>query len=93
MKSYGFKIVATWETRNGDRTEFVYMLSWPDEKTMQHSWDLFRADSEWKRIKRDTNIRYGDLVGEIQERILNPVSEDMFVRERSRSRSESIVID
>lgn len=81
MKSYGFNIVATWETKHGSRTEFVYLLLWPDEKAMQHAWDRFREDSEWKKIKRDTNIQYGDLVGEIQDRVLTPTSLDMFVLE------------
>lgn len=78
MKSYGFGIVATWETKHGNRTEFVYLLAWPDEKTMQKAWERFREDPEWKKIKRDTNAQYGELVGEIQERTLHPVSQDMF---------------
>jgi heme-degrading monooxygenase HmoA len=83
MRSYGFDILATWETKNGDRTEFIYLLSWPDEKRMQHAWGQFRADEEWKKIKRDTNVQYGELVGEIQERTLQPVSQDMFVLQAS----------
>ncbi|MBO0887604.1 NIPSNAP family protein [Candidatus Bathyarchaeota archaeon] len=70
MKKYGFNIIAMWETRTGNRTEFVYMLDWRDEKTMLKAWDSFRADEEWKRIKKTTNAKYGDLVGEIQDRVL-----------------------
>src|SRR6266487_554120 len=32
MKSYGFDILGTWETKMGDRTEFVYLLAWPTRK-------------------------------------------------------------
>jgi len=74
MRSYGFNLLGTWETRLGDRTEFVYLLAWPDEKTMRHAWDQFRANEEWKEIKKITNARYGDLVGEIQDRMLTPTS-------------------
>jgi len=70
MKSYGFNIVGAWETRSGKRTEFVYLLSWPDEQAMKDAWEKFRADAEWQRIKRSTNQQYGDLVGEIQDRVL-----------------------
>src|SRR5919108_3072948 len=70
MKKYGFNIIAMWETRTGSRTEFVYMLDWRDEKTMLKAWEKFRADEEWKRIKKTTNAKYGDLVGEIQDRVL-----------------------
>ena len=72
MKSYGFEIVSTWESRTKDRTEFVYLLAWPDEKTMRDAWDRFRADDEWKEIKRVTNAKHGDLVGLIQEKVLLP---------------------
>jgi len=65
MRSYGFKILNMWETRLGARTEFVYLLAWPDEKTMRHAWEQFKANEEWKEIKKLTNARHGDLVGEI----------------------------
>ncbi|HZY46702.1 MAG TPA: NIPSNAP family protein [Candidatus Bathyarchaeia archaeon] len=73
MRSYGFNIVATWEAKTVDRTEFVYLLSWPDEKTMQNAWDQFRANEEWKKIKQVTNAQHGDLVGTIEDRVLLPV--------------------
>ena len=79
MRSYGFNIIATWESKNGSRTEFLYLLSWPDEETMQRAWERFREDPEWKKIKRDTNTQYGDLVGEIQERTLHPVNQEKFI--------------
>ena len=72
MKSYGFEIVSTWESLSSDRTEFLYLLAWPDEKTMLDAWDKFRADNEWKEIKRVTNAKHGELVGLIQEKVLQP---------------------
>jgi hypothetical protein len=74
MRSYGFNILSMWETRLGDKTEFVYLLAWPDEKTMRHTWEQFRSNDEWKEIKKITNARHGDLVGEIQDRLLTPTS-------------------
>lgn len=47
MARYDFKIVATWETQRGDRTEFVYLLEWPDKETMKDRWAKFMADKEW----------------------------------------------
>src|SRR5262249_18479647 len=70
MKSYGFNIVGAWETRSGNRTEFVYLLSWPDEQAMKDAWEKFRTDEEWQRMKRLTNQQYGELVGEIEDRTL-----------------------
>ena len=70
MKRYGFNIVSMWESRHGDRTEFVYLLQWPDEATMKRQWDAFLADEEWSRIKKDWAAVHGQAVGEIQDRTL-----------------------
>jgi NIPSNAP len=70
MARYDFKIVATWETKKGDRTEFVYILEWPDRETMRDRWTKFMADQEWSDIKKETSRSYGPLVGEIEDRTL-----------------------
>jgi hypothetical protein len=70
MAKYGFRIVAMWESKRPERTEFVYLLEWPDERTMNDSWAKFMADEEWARIKKESATRHGDLVGEIDDRIL-----------------------
>ena len=71
MAKYDFHIVAMWEAKNGARTEFVYLLEWPDEATMKDRWAKFMADQEWSAIKKETAAKYGNLVGEIQDRTLN----------------------
>ena len=69
---YGFQIAAMWETRIGDRTEFVYLLEWPDEKTKTTAWSAFMADTEWSEIKRVTHAEHGLMVGQIEDRLLTP---------------------
>jgi len=71
MAKYDFNIVAMWEAQNGPRTEFVYLLEWPDEATMKDRWATFMADQEWSAIKKETGAKYGKLVGEIQDRTLH----------------------
>jgi heme-degrading monooxygenase HmoA len=73
MRRYGFDIVAMWEARAPSRTEFVYLLAWPDEETKTAAWREFAADEEWTEIKRATSAQHGDLVGEIEDRVLVPV--------------------
>ena len=80
MKSHGFDIIATWESKTGDRTEFVYLLVWPDEQTMLRAWEQFRADEEWKKVKKLTNAQHGDLVGVIEERTLIPTKYGPSIR-------------
>lgn len=72
MARHGFRIVAEWETRFEGRAEFVYLLEWPDEATMESRWAAFRADQEWQRIKRESVQAHGDVMGGIEDRILYP---------------------
>ena len=70
MARYGFKIVATWESRHDNRTELVYLLEWSDTKTMKERWAAFMADQEWAEIKQVTAEAHGTLVGDIEDRTL-----------------------
>lgn len=70
MARYDFKIVAIWETRHDGRTEFAYLLQWPDRATLTDRWAKFMADQEWSDIKKRTAAEHGRLVGEIEDRVL-----------------------
>lgn len=76
MARYDFKIVAMWESKTGDsqttgRTQFIYLLEWPDEATMRDRWAKFMADPEWSDIKKETARIHGALVGSVEERVLH----------------------
>ena len=70
MKRHGFDIIVMWESQRPERTEFVYILQWPDEATMKARWAAFMADEEWSQIKRDWAAVHGQAVGDIEERVL-----------------------
>jgi hypothetical protein len=70
MSRYGFKIVATWESRHANRMEFVYLLEWSDTETMKERWTAFMADQEWAEIKKVTAEAHGSFVGDIEDRTL-----------------------
>jgi hypothetical protein len=74
MKNYGFDIAAMWEAKGQARTEFVYVLRWPDEATMRERWARFMADAEWAGIKERTAAKHGRLVGAIEERVMQRTS-------------------
>ena len=44
MRKYGFEVLALWEAKTDRRTEFVYLLSWPDEASKEATWRGFLAD-------------------------------------------------
>lgn len=70
MAKYDFKIIAMWESQLNGRTEFVYLLQWPDRATLTDRWAKFMADQEWADIKKRTGAAHGQLVGEIEDRVL-----------------------
>jgi hypothetical protein len=70
MERHDFNIVAMWEAKTDAGTEFVYLLEWPDERTMKAQWDKFMADREWAAIKAETSRIHGQFVGNIQDRTL-----------------------
>lgn len=72
MARHGFRIVGMWETRSAGRTEFAYILAWPDEPTKTERWASFMADPEWAEIKRTTSAAHGDMVGAIEDRLMQP---------------------
>jgi hypothetical protein len=70
MKKYNFKISSIWESKSDKKTEFVYLLEWTDEATLKKAWEQFRADKEWIEIKKQTSAKFGDLIGNIEDRVL-----------------------
>jgi hypothetical protein len=70
MARHDFNIVATWEATGDDRTEFIYLLEWPDEATMTARWAAFMADPEWAAIKKETGRIHGSFVDGIEDRTL-----------------------
>ena len=82
---YGFRIVAMWETKFAARTEFAYLLEWPDETTKSAAWTAFMADAEWSEIKRVTSAEHGLMVGAIEDRLLQTV-------DYSPSRERSLLV-
>ncbi|WJM91890.1 MULTISPECIES: NIPSNAP family protein [Pseudomonas fluorescens group] len=70
MTRYGFDIIALWETKTDQRTEFVYLIKWPDANVMRQGWEKLMADQEWSAIKAKSAAEHGAMVGEIQEKVM-----------------------
>jgi hypothetical protein len=73
MQRYGFDFGGAWESQTPERTEFIYILRWPDEATMRSAWEQFMADEEWAAVKAETNAKHGDMVGSIDDQVLYAV--------------------
>jgi hypothetical protein len=59
MESNEFRILAMWESETDDRLEFVYLLEWPDQVTLERQWERFMADQSWSRIKDEVRAASG----------------------------------
>jgi heme-degrading monooxygenase HmoA len=58
MQSYGFRILAMWESDTEGRLEFIYLLEWSDQVTLEQQWEQFMAES-WSRIKAEVRAAIG----------------------------------
>lgn len=74
MRTYGFNILAMWETEKDGKPAFAYLLSWGSEEAMNSAWEAFMADDEWKEIKVHTAEESGNMVDSITDYKLSPVS-------------------
>ena len=74
MARYGFRIRSIWRSENEGRTEFVYLLDWPDVSAMDAAWTAFLADPEWIAIKKETAARDGKYVESVAVRTLEPLA-------------------
>lgn len=74
MARYGFRIRSIWRSEHEGRTEFVYLLDWPDVSAMDAAWAAFLADPEWIAIKKETAARDGKYVESVTARTLEPVA-------------------
>jgi hypothetical protein len=76
MRRHGFDVIATWDTSSDGKTEFAYLLQWPDRAAMQRGWEAFLADEEWIRIKQESRRTLdGPIMGEIlQDKVLVPTA-------------------
>jgi hypothetical protein len=72
MRTYAFDFVGVWESVTDKRTEFIFMLNWPDVAAKDAAWRNFRADEEWRETTRVAEAEHGRLVGEIEDRLLVP---------------------
>src|SRR5919204_193914 len=62
MRRHGFKVLDIWVSDSPDKTEFVYLLSWPNQKALESSWKAFLEDQEWISIKKKTSETAGSVV-------------------------------
>jgi hypothetical protein len=73
FKKHGMEIIGFWvpaDPKKADRT-LVYLLAFPSKEAARKSWEAFRADPEWKKVKEESE-KGGALVTKIESVFLTP---------------------
>jgi hypothetical protein len=65
---HGLDVVGFWHDE-ADPGRIVYLLRFADEAERARAWAGFRADEDWKRVKRESEAD-GPLVAEMAGRVL-----------------------
>ena len=74
FKAAGFSNVFFGDTIVGPRMpSLTYMLSIPDEATMEKNWDAFRNNPDWKKLSSDPKYAFEPIVSNITNLVLSPL--------------------
>ena len=69
---HGMVSVGYWVPQeNGGRDTLVYILSHSSREAAERSWEAFRNDPEWQRVKAESEAE-GRIVSRIESRFLEP---------------------
>lgn len=73
FKRHGMKSVGYWVPADGPEHEntLVYMLEHKSRDAAKASWDAFRNDPEWVKVKTESEAA-GKIVGKVDSVYLNP---------------------
>ena len=75
FKRHNMKSIGYWQPQDPPNSSklFVYILEHPSREEAKKSWDAFHDDSEWQKVKADSE-RNGPLVDHIDNYFMDPTS-------------------
>ncbi len=73
FKKHGMTNVGYWSPKDAPLAEstLVYILAYPSREAASKSWESFRNDSEWKKVKQDSEVN-GELVKKVDSVYMDP---------------------
>ncbi len=73
FKKHGMTSIGYWSPQDAQEAEkkLIYILAFPSREAAQVSWEAFRADPEWKKVRSDSE-KDGPLVAKVESVFLNP---------------------
>jgi hypothetical protein len=75
LKRHDMKSVGYWVPEDAPASQnlFIYILEHPSRQEAEKNWAAFQADSEWKKVKADSEAQ-GPLVDHIDRYFMDPTS-------------------
>jgi uncharacterized protein YbaA (DUF1428 family) len=69
FEKHGMTNVGYWVPTSNDKNTLYYILSYPDKEARAKSWDAFRADPQWTKVKEESEVN-GKLVDSVKSRFM-----------------------
>jgi len=73
FKKHGMTNIGYWSPKDAPLSQntLVYVLAYPSREAASKSWDSFRNDAEWKKVKQESEAN-GELVKKVDSVYMDP---------------------
>ena len=73
FEKHGMESIGYWVPQDAPQSKntLIYILAHGDRDAATRSWDAFRNDPEWKRVKEESEAR-GKIVNKVESMFLEP---------------------
>ena len=73
FKKHGMTNIGYWSPKDAPLSQntLVYVLAYPSREAASKSWDSFRNDAEWKKVKQESEAS-GELVKKVDSVYMDP---------------------
>jgi hypothetical protein len=73
FKKHGMTNIGYWSPKDAPLSQntLVYILAYPSREAANKSWEEFKNDAEWKKVKQESEVN-GELVKEVDSIYMDP---------------------
>jgi hypothetical protein len=73
FKKHGMTNIGYWSPKDAPLSQntLVYILAYPSREAANKSWEEFKNDSEWKKVKQESEVN-GELVKKVDSVYMDP---------------------
>jgi hypothetical protein len=73
FKKHGMTNIGYWSPKDAPLSQntLIYILAYPSREAANKSWDEFKNDAEWKKVKQESEVN-GELVKKVDSIYMDP---------------------